>query len=85
MLVDIKALRRAEERCPQGHATIELMRQPTPRNQGELTWRFGLLLGAGNLALLAIGLAHVNPRRPNNWNLVFALLAFVDLLQPRST
>jgi lipopolysaccharide export system permease protein len=26
---------------------------------------------------LAIGLGHVNPRRPNNWNLVFALLAFV--------
>ncbi len=36
-----------------------------------------MLLGAINLTLLGIGLSHVNPRRPNNWNLVFALLSFV--------
>jgi lipopolysaccharide export system permease protein len=47
------------------------------RNQGELAWRLGLLCGAANLLLLAIGLAANNPRRASNWNLLFALLAFV--------
>jgi lipopolysaccharide export system permease protein len=54
--------------------TVELMRTPTPRNQGELAWRFGLMLAAVNLSLLAIGLAHVNTRRPSNLNLVVALV-----------
>ena len=57
--------------------TIELIRSPEPRNQGELVWRFGLLLGAANLLLFGIGLAATNPRRASNWNLLFALLAFV--------
>jgi lipopolysaccharide export system permease protein len=56
---------------------MDLVREPTPRNQGELTWRFGLLLGAVNLLLLGIGLAATNPRRASNWNLLFALLSFV--------
>jgi lipopolysaccharide export system permease protein len=45
-----------------GHA--DLLRQDTPRNQGELAWRIGMLLGAANLLLLGIGLAATNPRRP---------------------
>jgi lipopolysaccharide export system permease protein len=32
------------------------------------------MMTAVNLLLLAIGMAHVNTRRPNNWNLVLALL-----------
>jgi len=40
-------------------------------------WRLGLLLGAANLMLLGIGLSASNPRRASNWNLLFALLAFV--------
>jgi lipopolysaccharide export system permease protein len=36
-----------------------------------------LVLGGGNLLLLALGLAATNPRRASNWNLLFALLAFV--------
>jgi lipopolysaccharide export system permease protein len=77
VLVDQKNQRKAESRPPQDMQTIDLMREPTLKNQGELAWRFGLLLGAINLTLLAIGLAHVNPRRPSNWNLIFALLGFV--------
>ena len=77
MLVDDKALDRARDTRPLATSTVELIRQPTPERSGELVWRTGMALGAVNLALLAIGLAHVNPRRPNNWNLVFALLAFV--------
>ena len=36
-----------------------------------------MLLGAANLLLLGIGLAATNPRLASNWNLLFALLAFV--------
>jgi lipopolysaccharide export system permease protein len=57
--------------------SIDLLIDPTPRNQGELTWRLGLLLGGANLLLLAIPLSATNPRRASNWNLLFALLAFV--------
>jgi len=73
-LVDIKALQRAREAPPKTMDTIELLRTPTQRNRGELVWRFGLMLAAVNLSLLAIGLAHVNMRRPSNLNLVVALV-----------
>jgi lipopolysaccharide export system permease protein len=74
MRIDIKALRRAQEQPPKTLATIDLIRSPTQLNQAELVWRFGLMLAALNLCLLAVGMAHVNIRRPNNWNLVLALL-----------
>jgi lipopolysaccharide export system permease protein len=74
VLVDIKALRRAQEPAPKALDTVDLLRTPSLKNQGELAWRLGLMLAAANLCLLAIGLAYVNTRRPNNWNLVFALL-----------
>jgi lipopolysaccharide export system permease protein len=73
-LIDLKARRRVEEKSPKAMDTAELMRTPTPRNEGELVWRFGLMMAAVNLSLLAIGLAHVNTRRPSNLNLVGALL-----------
>jgi lipopolysaccharide export system permease protein len=34
-------------------------------------------LGGANMLLLGIGLSETNPRRAGNWNLLFALLAFV--------
>ena len=37
-------------------------------------------MAAGNLLLLGIGLASTNPRRPSNWNLIFALLTFIIYL-----
>jgi lipopolysaccharide export system permease protein len=77
LLAGEQALRSAEERPPKAENTMELLRHPTPRNQAELTWRFGLLLGAANLLLLGIGLAATHPRRASNWNLLFALLTFV--------
>ena len=78
MLVGERQVQRASaplaaRRC----ARVDLVRDPTPRNQGELIWRLGLLFGAVNLLLLAIGLAATNPRRATNWNLLFALLGFV--------
>ena len=61
---------------PKALSSLALTKDPTPRNQGELTWRLGLLLGAANMMLLGIGLSATNPRRVNNWNLLFALLSF---------
>lgn len=61
---------------PKARATLSLLQEPTPRNQGELTWRLGLLLAAANMVLLGIGLAATNPRRASNWNLLFALMSF---------
>lgn len=72
-----RALASAENLPPKARRTAQLLREPTAANQGELAWRLGLLLGAANLVLLAIGLSAANPRRASNWNLLFALLAFV--------
>lgn len=77
VLASVRAARSAEARPARAERTVELIRKPTPRNLAELTWRFGLLLGAANLLLLGIGLAATNPRRASNWNLLFALLAFL--------
>jgi lipopolysaccharide export system permease protein len=77
MRVDVGKARAAEAVPPKAQSTLALMRDPQARNHGELTWRLGLLFGAANLVLLGIGLAASNPRRASNWNLLFALLAFV--------
>lgn len=36
-----------------------------------------MILGCVNLVLLGIGISATNPRRASNWNLLFALLAFI--------
>jgi lipopolysaccharide export system permease protein len=77
VLAGERALARAEQAPPRTVPTIELLRRPTPAHQGELGWRLGMLLAAANLVLLGVGLAATNPRRASNWNLLFALLAFI--------
>lgn len=77
LLIGERVLSRVDELPPRATASLALLSTPTPRNQGELTWRLGLLLGAANLLLLAIPLSAANPRRASNWNLLFALLTFV--------
>ena len=77
VLADEGQVREAEAPPPKALRTIELVRNPSLRNLAELTWRFGMLFGAGNLLMLGIGLAATNPRRASNWNLLFALMAFV--------
>lgn len=62
---------------PKAKDTIDLLLDPTAPNMGELVWRLGLFLGSLSLIILGIGTAATNPRRPNNWNLLFALLAFL--------
>ena len=77
VLASERALRTAESQPPRTVRTLQLFRDPSLRHQGELVWRLGLLLAAANLMLLGIGLAATNPRRASNWNLLFALLAFM--------
>ncbi len=76
VVVDEKTGRDDEIVPPRAQPTLKLLKEPSPRNQGELAWRFGLALAAVNLMLLGIGLAAANPRRASNWNLLFAVLAF---------
>ncbi len=76
VLASERAARSAENQPPRVVGTWDLISRPTARNQGELSWRFGMLLGAANLLLLGIGLSATNPRRASNWNLLFALMAF---------
>jgi lipopolysaccharide export system permease protein len=72
-----RGTRVGERDLPKQVATLALLREGSPRSQGELVWRFGLMLASANLMLLGLGLAATNPRRATNWNLLFALLAFV--------
>jgi lipopolysaccharide export system permease protein len=76
VLVEERFIPDAGSRTPRATPTLELLRAGTPEAQGELAWRFGLAAAALNLLLFGVGLAASNPRRPNNWNLLFALLAF---------
>jgi lipopolysaccharide export system permease protein len=77
VLAGERTLKSVEAQPPKAMRTIELLRQPGLRNQGELAWRLGMLFGAANLVLLGVGLAATNPRRASNWNLLLALLGFV--------
>jgi lipopolysaccharide export system permease protein len=76
VLVREQAAREAESRPPKAIGTLALIRDPSLRNQAELAWRIGMLVGMGILVLLGVGMAATNPRKPSNWSLVFALLSF---------
>ncbi len=58
-------------------STLRLMEDPQPVYLAELGWRLGLVLGAFNLVLLALGLASANPRASRSGNLMLALFAFI--------
>jgi lipopolysaccharide export system permease protein len=77
VLANQRQARSAQVQPPKAVSTLDLIRQPTPRHQGELTWRLGMLLAAGNLLLLGLAMSASNPRRASNWNLLLALLAFL--------
>jgi lipopolysaccharide export system permease protein len=77
VLAGERALSGVDALPPKALSSMSLLAQPTARNQGELTWRLGLVLGGANMLLLAVGLSATNPRRASNWNLLMALLGFV--------
>lgn len=65
------------EKTARNLTLLELLREPTNINQGELLWRIGVPLSALLLSLLAIPLSFVNPRAGRTNNLIFALLTFM--------
>src|SRR5688572_8965395 len=73
----------AESRTPSGPAsrkaipTPDLVKDPTPTNLSELSWRVGLPASALILSLLAIPLSFVNPRAGRSMNLLLALLIYM--------
>lgn len=58
-------------------STLKLLREPSPINQGELSWRLGLALAGFNFVVLALAVSVVNPRAGRTGSLVFALFAFI--------
>lgn len=77
VIADRQITRSLDELPPKAMGSLELLRSREPRHQGQLVWRLGLVLGALNLAVLGLGLAATNPRRPSNWGLLAALLVFI--------
>ena len=62
---------------PRVRPTMDLVRDPTPPNLGQLGWRLGMLLAAVNFVVLALTVTSVNPRVGRSANMLFALFAFV--------
>jgi lipopolysaccharide export system permease protein len=77
VVADRQAMRALDEVPPKAMGSLALLSSAEARHQGELAWRIGMVLGAANFVLLGVGLAASNPRRPNSWSLVLALLVFV--------
>lgn len=57
--------------------TYELLKNPTPPNLAEMSWRIGLVLAAVNFVIIGLAVSSVNPRVGRSVNQVFALFAFV--------
>jgi lipopolysaccharide export system permease protein len=57
--------------------TWALMQTPSRPNLGELAWRVGLTLSGINLVLLAIAMAHANPRAGRSGRLILAIFTFL--------
>lgn len=74
--VDAKTLERTGQSVPRTQSTLALLREPTARNQSELSWRIGLVLAAFNCVVIALAGTRVNPRVGRSAGLVFSLFAF---------
>lgn len=66
------------DRSARARPMLELVRNPTRINLGELLWRMGLPFMCLFLMLLAIPLGFVNPRAGRSANLLVALLLYVS-------
>ena len=62
---------------PRMRPTLDLLRDPSAPNLGQLSWRVGMLLAAINFVLLALTVTSVNPRVGRSANMLFAAFAFV--------
>lgn len=57
--------------------TWSLIESPSRPNLGELAWRLGLALSGLNLVLLAVAMAHANPRAGRSGRLILAIFTFL--------
>lgn len=62
---------------PNARTTLTLLKEPKLDNQGELSWRIGIVLASINLMLFALATANTKPRGARSSHLLFAILAFV--------
>ncbi|MGV3742648.1 MAG: LPS export ABC transporter permease LptF [Burkholderiaceae bacterium] len=72
-----KAMSLIGDRPSRAQSTGVLLKEPTPRNLGELLWRIALPVMGMLLMLMAIPLGFVNPRGGRSANLMIALFLFV--------
>lgn len=77
LLIDASAVRDSGAASSRQTSTLDLLANPTPANQGELSWRLGLGICALNFTLLALPLSAVNPRRGRSYQYGLALLIFI--------
>ena len=77
LLVDASPLGASQDIASRQIDTLDLIRQPSAVNLGELSWRLGLGLCALNLMLLGLSLSAVNPRAGRSYQFALALLTFV--------
>ncbi|SOY49235.1 putative permease, YjgP/YjgQ family [Cupriavidus taiwanensis] len=75
--VDNKPPESESQLPPKSRDTIDLIRNPTRENLGELVWRISLPILAFNFVMIAIPLAYVNPRLGRYTPLVFAVLIYL--------
>jgi len=62
---------------PNARTTLTLLKNPQLDNQGELSWRIGIVIASINLMLFALASANTKPREARSSHLLFAILAFV--------
>ena len=77
LLIDASSKFAASEIQSRMITSLDLIKNPSPINLGELSWRVGLALAAFNLLLMGLAVASVNPRVGKSYNLALALFCFV--------
>jgi lipopolysaccharide export system permease protein len=77
LLIDSGTVMAGDRSNSRSKSTLELMRDFTPANQGELSWRLGLSLAGINLVLVALAMSAVNPRAGRSYHLGLALFVFI--------
>ena len=65
------------ELTARSRSSLQLLLEPSPRNQGELSWRLGLIFAAINFLVIATASSTVNPRVGRGGGLMLALFAFI--------
>lgn len=77
LLIDSGSATAGDRSSSRLRPTWELIKEFTPVQQGELSWRLGLSLAGINLVLLALALSAVNPRAGRSYHLGLALFMFI--------